>query len=317
MAPSCRVYVGNLPLDVRTREVEDLFYKYGRIRDIDVKLPTRPPAFAFVDFEDPRDAQDAIAARNGYDFDGHLLRVELANAGKRDGSKTSFGRNVRGSGEFALDISRLSSRASWRDLKDHMRRAGDVTYASVDGRGGGYVEFSNRRDMEYAIDKLDDTAVKCDGDKSYIRVRAAKKSRSPARRSRSRSPARRSRSPERRSSKKASSHKRSVSRSASASRSPSRDRKKSPPSRRNESRRSRSASASPERKKQSRGRSPSRSRSVSSRSRSNGKRVARDERKSSSPSAMETDDASRSPVVKDREGDARGDSDAEADKASK
>jgi RNA recognition motif-containing protein len=24
---SCRIYVGNLPLDVREREVEDLFYK--------------------------------------------------------------------------------------------------------------------------------------------------------------------------------------------------------------------------------------------------------------------------------------------------
>jgi RNA recognition motif-containing protein len=45
---------GNLPLDVRERELDDLFYKYGRIRGIDLKTPSRPPAFAFVDFEDPR-----------------------------------------------------------------------------------------------------------------------------------------------------------------------------------------------------------------------------------------------------------------------
>jgi hypothetical protein len=34
-------------MDIRTRDVEDLFYKYGRIRDIDLKTPNRPPAYAF------------------------------------------------------------------------------------------------------------------------------------------------------------------------------------------------------------------------------------------------------------------------------
>lgn len=33
----CRIYVGNLPPDIRTKEVEDVFYKYGIIRDIDLK----------------------------------------------------------------------------------------------------------------------------------------------------------------------------------------------------------------------------------------------------------------------------------------
>ena len=33
--------VGNLPLDIRARDIEDLFYKYGRIRDIEVKNPPR------------------------------------------------------------------------------------------------------------------------------------------------------------------------------------------------------------------------------------------------------------------------------------
>jgi arginine/serine-rich splicing factor 1/9 len=39
------IYVGNLPLDTRERELDDLFYKYGRIVDIDIKRPARPPAF--------------------------------------------------------------------------------------------------------------------------------------------------------------------------------------------------------------------------------------------------------------------------------
>lgn len=70
-----RVYVGNLPQDVREREVEDLFYKYGKIRAIDLKFTARPPSFGFVEFDDPRDAEDAVRGRDGYDFYGNRLRV--------------------------------------------------------------------------------------------------------------------------------------------------------------------------------------------------------------------------------------------------
>jgi RNA recognition motif-containing protein len=51
------------------------FLKYGPVVQIDLKIPPRPPGYAFVEFEDARDADDAIYGRDGYDFDGHHLRV--------------------------------------------------------------------------------------------------------------------------------------------------------------------------------------------------------------------------------------------------
>ena len=42
---------------------------------VDIKKPVRPPTFAFVEFDDPRDAFDACRGRNGYDFAGGRLRV--------------------------------------------------------------------------------------------------------------------------------------------------------------------------------------------------------------------------------------------------
>lgn len=48
-----RIYVGNLPPDIRTKDIEDLFYKFGKIVFIDLKDRVGPP-FAFVEFEDPR-----------------------------------------------------------------------------------------------------------------------------------------------------------------------------------------------------------------------------------------------------------------------
>jgi len=65
---------GNLPPDCRNNELEDIFYKYGRIRYVDIKKSRGPP-FAFVEFDDPLDAEDAVRGRDGYNFDGYRLKV--------------------------------------------------------------------------------------------------------------------------------------------------------------------------------------------------------------------------------------------------
>ncbi|KAJ6758735.1 SERINE/ARGININE-RICH SPLICING FACTOR RSZ22A-LIKE ISOFORM X1 [Salix koriyanagi] len=53
-----RVYVGNLDPRVSERELEDEFRRFGVIRS--VWVARRPPGYAFIDFDDKRDAQDAI-----------------------------------------------------------------------------------------------------------------------------------------------------------------------------------------------------------------------------------------------------------------
>ena len=66
------VYVGNFLAEIWEEEIEDLFYKYGWIIDIDLKVPPWHPGYFFIEFEDARDAEDAICGRNGYKFDGQL-----------------------------------------------------------------------------------------------------------------------------------------------------------------------------------------------------------------------------------------------------
>ncbi|KZV43119.1 hypothetical protein F511_04511 [Dorcoceras hygrometricum] len=239
------IYVGNLPADIRESEVEDIFYKYGRILDIELKIPPRPPCYCFVEFENSRDAEDAIRGRDGYNFDGCRLRVELAHGGRgppsssdrrggyRGGSGSGSRYGVSRHSEYRVIIRGLPSSASWQDLKDHMRKAGDVCFAEVyrDGEGTyGLVDYTNYEDLKYAIRKLDDTEFRNPWTRTYIRVKEYKGS--PAR-SRSRSLSR-SRSPKR---------KRSKSPEKSASRSPSASPVK--PSRLKSQSRSRSRSASP------------------------------------------------------------------------
>ncbi|XP_057497034.1 serine/arginine-rich splicing factor SR30-like isoform X1 [Actinidia eriantha] len=200
------VYVGNLPGDIRESEVEDLFHKYGRIVDIELKTPPRPPGYAFVEFEDYRDAEDAIRGRDGYDFDGHRLRVELAHGGRGSSSVDRYSSYSGGSSrggisrrsDYRVLVTGLPSSASWQDLKDHMRRAGDVCFSQVfrdrDGMRG-IVDYTNYDDMKYAIKKLDDSLFRNQFSRSYVRVKEydPSYSRSPSRspyHSRSRSPSR-------------------------------------------------------------------------------------------------------------------------------
>lgn len=114
----------------------------------------RPPAFAFVDFADPRDAEDAIRGRDGYSYAGERLRVELSrsrgpggsgpggrDAGGRDRDRDAGGGGGRNLGpnpygpsrrtDYRVIVTNLPGSCSWQDLKDHMRRAGEVTFSQV------------------------------------------------------------------------------------------------------------------------------------------------------------------------------------------
>ncbi|KAK2823233.1 hypothetical protein Q7C36_019833 [Tachysurus vachellii] len=171
-----RIYVGNLPMDVQERDIEDLFFKYGKIRDIELKNNRGTIPFAFVRFEDPRDAEDAVYGRNGYGFGDCKLRVEYPRSsgskfgGSGSGPRGRFGPPSRRS-EFRVIVTGLPPTGSWQDLKDHMREAGDVCFADVQRDGEGVVEFLRREDMEYALRRLDGTEFRShQGETAYIRV---------------------------------------------------------------------------------------------------------------------------------------------------
>lgn len=126
--------------------------------------------FLFSRYSD-RDADDAVKARDGYDYDGYRLRVEFPRGGgpgsyrgSRQGNSDRSSRGDRGNrgpparrSQFRVTVSGLPSSGSWQDLKDHMREAGDVCFADVYKDGTGVVEFLRHEDMKYAIKKLDDS----------------------------------------------------------------------------------------------------------------------------------------------------------------
>lgn len=114
-----------------------------------------------------RDAEDAVKGRDGYEFDGAVIRVEFPKGGGGGrfgggGSRGGFG-GGRGRGppprrsDFRVLVSGLPPTGSWQDLKDHMREAGDVLFTDVFKDGTGVVEYARYDDMKFAIKNLDDT----------------------------------------------------------------------------------------------------------------------------------------------------------------
>lgn len=111
------------------------------------------------------DAEDAVKARDGYDYDGYRLRVEFPRGGGpgnyRNNRNNDRNRNNRGAvtkrSQYRVLVSGLPPSGSWQDLKDHMREAGDVCFADTYKDGTGVVEFLRYEDMKYAIKKLDDS----------------------------------------------------------------------------------------------------------------------------------------------------------------
>ncbi|KAK6931083.1 Zinc finger, CCHC-type, partial [Dillenia turbinata] len=74
-----RVYVGGLDPRVSERDLEDEFRVYGVLRS--VWVARRPPGYAFIEFDDRRDALDAIRALDG-----------------KNGWRVEFSHNSKGSG---------------------------------------------------------------------------------------------------------------------------------------------------------------------------------------------------------------------------
>ncbi|KAI2807053.1 hypothetical protein RDWZM_006229 [Blomia tropicalis] len=77
----CKVYVGELGHNGTRHELEDAFGYYGPLRE--VWVARNPPGFAFVMFQDPRDARDAVRALDGKIICGRRVRVELSSGKSR------------------------------------------------------------------------------------------------------------------------------------------------------------------------------------------------------------------------------------------
>ena len=76
-----QVFVGWLPKHICSRDLEDIFFLYGKLTLCEVKQGIRL-AYGFVEFENRRDAEDAICLENGREIIGTKIVVEWSRGHK-------------------------------------------------------------------------------------------------------------------------------------------------------------------------------------------------------------------------------------------
>ncbi|GFQ65928.1 hypothetical protein TNCT_571541 [Trichonephila clavata] len=113
------VFVGGLGSNIEKEDLEREFSKFGTLNK--VWVARNPPGFAFIEFEDDTEANEAIREMNGATINGSEIRVDISRGGGRGrgGNRRGGFRGSRGGG-YDSGFSR-GGRGSFRG-----------------GRGGGY-----------------------------------------------------------------------------------------------------------------------------------------------------------------------------------
>ncbi|XP_006825754.1 uncharacterized protein LOC100376908 isoform X2 [Saccoglossus kowalevskii] len=122
-----QLFIGRLSKQTRQRDLEDIFTAYGRLSRCDVKYGTGM-AYAFVDYEDRRDAEDAIKYENGREVCGQSIVVEWARGPRR------------GFVQAEDECYKCHRSGHWaRDCRDPRYAGfGRTSFRSPGGRGSGY-----------------------------------------------------------------------------------------------------------------------------------------------------------------------------------
>ncbi|CAK8688863.1 serine/arginine-rich splicing factor 4-like [Clavelina lepadiformis] len=94
----CRVFIGRLSNRASERDVERFFEGFGKILEVNLKT-----GYGFVEFDDSRDADDAVYEMNNQTLCGERVTVEHAKGTPRSrggdyGGSYGGSRNFRGSG---------------------------------------------------------------------------------------------------------------------------------------------------------------------------------------------------------------------------
>jgi splicing factor, arginine/serine-rich 1 len=142
-----RVYVGNLNSEITEKQLEDTFRPFGIIREISIKVQ-QGMYYAFVEFQDPNDAQAAIKARNGFNLRGCNIRVELPRAAMPHAPKPAI---VKPSVQRLL-IHNLPRDVHWQELKDTVKQHASVLFVDVRPDGAGLIELASLRDVDSVVE---------------------------------------------------------------------------------------------------------------------------------------------------------------------
>lgn len=96
-----KLFVGGLPYSVDNNRLNEMFAVFGQVISAAVimdKFTNQSKGFGFVEMADDADAQKAIKALDGSDFEGRKLGVSVAKPREDRPRDGGFGSGNRGGG---------------------------------------------------------------------------------------------------------------------------------------------------------------------------------------------------------------------------
>jgi cold-inducible RNA-binding protein len=105
MSQQSKIYIGNLSWDTKESDLEALFTQYGNLAEVNLiqdNQTGRSKGFAFITFENQKDAEASLAAHDS-ELQGRKIRVNIAEDKKRGGSASRRGgqSRFRGNNNFS------------------------------------------------------------------------------------------------------------------------------------------------------------------------------------------------------------------------
>ncbi|XP_071171367.1 serine/arginine-rich splicing factor 10-like isoform X2 [Mytilus galloprovincialis] len=201
--PNSSLYVRNVPDTVREDDLRAMFGKYGHLTDVYIPqdyFTRRSRGFAYIQYEDPRDADDALYNLDRTRFMGRELEIEFARGdrktpnqmrgkerGSRYGGRDDYDRrggSRRHRSRSRSPRRRSRSRSRSRDRRRSRSRSYERRRSRSRSRGRKSYSHSKSRSRSRSHDR------KGSGDRDRERSRSYSRSasRSPRKNDRSRSP---------------------------------------------------------------------------------------------------------------------------------
>jgi RNA recognition motif-containing protein len=167
-AQSRRVYVGNLSWDVNWPILKDHMKQAGEVVHAEVicEQNGRSKGCGVVEYATEEEAQAAVSTLTHSELNGRTIFVrEDRETSSGGGPASSPSRtSIRSNQNASVYVWNLSYDTSWQDLKDHMRKAGNVdqvTMVTSEGNsaGSGIVVYQKPGEAARAIRELQDSEL--------------------------------------------------------------------------------------------------------------------------------------------------------------